>query len=495
MAFAALRWFTTRYRVTPTQVQLKTGVFARQTHTTPLDRVRTVDVTAPVIHRLLGLVRLEIGTGTHGKGLQLDGLTSGEAEALRVALLHRRRAATANTAAAAPTDPQHDQADPASGLYADAPTDQHPVHPGDAHHLDPQHLDLDLDPSPEPEVELARFDPAWVRYAPFTTSGLLTGLAIFGFAQPFLNRSGLAVWQWAEDVAEHTAVLVIVAVALVVVLVVLAVLAMITYVLNYWGLRVVRHGAGTIRVTRGLLTTRATTIEEARLRGVTMGEAVLVRALGGASLDAVSTGLKGEGGGSTLLPPADRAVVARLADDVLGTAAPLGTPLVQHGPRALRRRWTRALLAGAVVLAPFLVAVLLWGWPWWLLVPAAIPLLASVWLAPARYAALGHALVDDELVTRAGALQRNTTVLETRGIIGWTVQQSFFQRRAGLATLAATTAAGDGVYLVTDVPVEQAWGIALAGTPEAIEPFLAASPRSGPQDPGQLDGRSVRSTS
>ena len=45
---------------------------------TPLDRVRTVDLTASPIHRLLGLTTVRIGTGTASTGdddsLDLDGL-------------------------------------------------------------------------------------------------------------------------------------------------------------------------------------------------------------------------------------------------------------------------------------------------------------------------------------------------------------------------------------------------------------------------------------
>ena len=58
------------------------------------DRIRTVDVTARAMHRLLGLARVEIGTGRSDReadgGVRLDGLTAAEAAALREELLHRR---------------------------------------------------------------------------------------------------------------------------------------------------------------------------------------------------------------------------------------------------------------------------------------------------------------------------------------------------------------------------------------------------------------------
>src|SRR5256885_14707182 len=57
------RWFTTTYRVTPEQVQVRQGLLRRQVLTVPRDRVRTVDVTAHALHRFLGLARVEVGTG------------------------------------------------------------------------------------------------------------------------------------------------------------------------------------------------------------------------------------------------------------------------------------------------------------------------------------------------------------------------------------------------------------------------------------------------
>jgi putative membrane protein len=76
-------------------------------------------------------------------------------------------------------------------------------------------------------------------------------------------------------------------------------------------------------------------------------------------------------------------------------------------------------------------------------------------------------------VAGAPAVARRRTVLERDGVIGWVVQQTFFQRRRGLATLVATTAAGGERVVVTDVPLPQAVAVAAAVTPEPVAPFLA----------------------
>ena len=95
------------------------------------------------------------------------------------------------------------------------------------------------------------------------------------------------------------------------------------------------------------------------------------------------------------------------------------------------------------------------------------------------YRHLGHALAPDHLVSGAGALQRTRTVLERDGIIGWVVRQSWFQRRSGLATLVATTAAGPEQVVVVDVPLADAVRLADAATPGLLTPLLVEAPVLG----------------
>jgi putative membrane protein len=89
----------------------------------------------------------------------------------------------------------------------------------------------------------------------------------------------------------------------------------------------------------------------------------------------------------------------------------------------------------------------------------------------AAYLALGHALVDDHLYLRRGAVVRRTDVLQVRGISGATVAQSPVQRYLGLANLVATTAAGEQAYRAVDVAVGDATTLAAALT---AEPSIAA---------------------
>jgi putative membrane protein len=90
-------------------------------------------------------------------------------------------------------------------------------------------------------------------------------------------------------------------------------------------------------------------------------------------------------------------------------------------------------------------------------------------LAGDRARSLGHRVGDGWLVARAGSAERRRDCIAAAGIIGWTVRQTLMQRRAGVATLIAATAAGVKRYQVVDVPAELAWSVAAAASPWVAE--------------------------
>ncbi|WP_101523749.1 PH domain-containing protein [Nocardioides houyundeii] len=135
-------------------------------------------------------------------------------------------------------------------------------------------------------------------------------------------------------------------------------------------------------------------------------------------------------------------------------------------------------------LAMLLVALTVLDRPWEFrdLVPGWVPLAlvlgcvaVAAACAEASYAHLGNALTERHLVAGSGITARNRTVLETDGIIGWVARQSLFQRRAGLVTLIATTAAGNERVVLRDVPHDRAMALVHGCTPAPLAPFLVAA--------------------
>ena len=426
VGLGVLRYVTTAYRITPGRIELRRGLLNRHVLSAPLDRVRTVDITAPPIHRVLGLTSVRIGTGTAStdddERLDLDGLPAEQARELRASLLH------------------------ADGADDDA-TDERAV---------------------------LEFDPAWVRFAPLTSAGLVIAAGVLGLASQVLNTVGgfgrLHPERLADDAATWSA-WVAVPLVLLGLAVVVSALSIGGYVVTNWGFRLT-HTAGAWHLRRGLITTRETTMDDERVRGVSVGEPLGLRVAGGGRASAIVTGL--ENGQSTLLvPPAPRAVVHRAAGAVLRSPGPLDAPLVGHGPRARSRRYTRAVVpALALVLATALAVPA--GAAWWLPVAGAVVALpAALALAADRVRGLGHALVGGYVVVRSGSLNRRREALESDGVIGWNLRATWFQRRAGLTTLVATTAGGRQAVTAIDVPDDVAVALAHSAHPDLVSQFLS----------------------
>ena len=424
-----LRWFTTSYRINADQLQIRRSLFMRKVSSARLDRIRTVDLSAHPLQRALGLVKVEIGTGTSDRKSEtfaLDGLRLNDATTLRGALLRRR-----------------DDAVGATGSEAEPPV-------------------------PETETELVRLQLRWVLYAPATLSGAITGLFLLGLAwrigsEANVHPDRVRVLHQTLERVRSTPVWLDAIEAVVAASVIVAALSAAGYVIAFWGFRLSRFSGGSIHVSRGLLTTRETTLEERRLRGLELSEPILLRAVAGARVIAIATGLRvgrgAERGGTLLLPPAPRDEALRVSATILGTGAPMTLPLEPHGPRARRRRFTRAL--GPTVIA---VALIAGAWrfgplPGWVALASLATLPLAGFVAADRAANLGHAVLDDTgrwLVSRHGSLVRRRVVLAADGVVGVKIRRSLFQRRAGLASVVATTAAGRQAYVVRDLPDERA---------------------------------------
>ncbi|MBF6355323.1 PH domain-containing protein [Nocardia higoensis] len=517
VGFALTRWFTTTYRVGPTHVELRTGLVRRRTLSVPRSRIRSVDIEADLLHRILGLAVVVVGTGQQaesGEKFELDALSAQVAPVLRAELL-------AHTAGG-------DTAVSHGGIAA--PTGAH-------------------------GREIGHWQPGWVRYAPLS----LTGFAVIAplLALPFqFGLSELSIDADTPRWVENNVVLVIglaVLMFLLAVVVVVSIAACGRYLATYFGLRVVDDGR-TLHLSHGLFTTRQITLDLARFRGATINEPLLLRRAGAAELEAI---MVGENPRQKILPQAPRAAVERTLGELLGSrqlasakntaarpaksrtdpvasealpsgaaiparpdaphhldtptattgstvaehssrtddsaatdeqagpeataraevdaSAHLSAPLTPHGPVARRRRWVRAVLPAcvpAVVLAVLTISAQ--SYPPWLWLPVVVLIAPAVLLAEDRYRGLGHTVLPGTahgpawLITRSGSLDRDRDCLEAPGIIGWTVRQTFWQRRSGIATVVAATAAGKKSYRIVDVPLERAWEIIEDATPGAL---------------------------
>ncbi|WP_141583474.1 PH domain-containing protein [Actinomadura sp. WMMA1423] len=421
LLFHVANWVTFTYGLHDDRIEFRRALIGRSVKSIPRDRIRGVDISASLPHRLLGLAVVQIDAGADGGEGELNAVSRAEAERLRGVLLAR-----------------------------DAPV--------------------------PPRRVLGRMRRRWYLYAPLSGAYLLTPFALagslLGTVYNLGDDLGLITRERVESLGHDVVGLptALVLVLIILTLVAMPVMSVIAFTLFNWDFTV-HERDGSLVAERGLVTRRSVSLERRRLRGVELADNPFERAAGVTRLGALVTGLGDAAQRGRLLPAAPRAAAEALAARVVGNVP---GPLAAHPPAARSRRVVRAVAvpAGVAVLA------VLAGQPW-VAGACAVTAVLAVPLGLDRYRQLGHATDGERLTVRSGSLRRRQVVVEHSAVIGWRVRQTLFQRRLGLATLFAAVGAGDGGCSATDMSEEDAVALAAAITPAWLTPFLDRPPGAG----------------
>ncbi|MBO2453900.1 PH domain-containing protein [Actinomadura barringtoniae] len=427
LVFHVATWVTFTYTVQEDRIELRRQLIGRSVKTIPRERIRGVDISATLPHRLLGLAIVHIDAGADGGEGELNAVSRHEAERLRRVLLTR-------------------------AVSAESPPAERPI---------------------VRRRELARMRPRWYLYAPLSGAYLLTPFALAGSLLGTLyNLSddlGLVTQERLQNLGHDVVGLPTVAVIAfaIVFLIAMPIMSVIVFALFNWDFTVYERD-GSVVAERGVITRRSVSLERRRIRGVELDDNPFERAAGVVRLGALVTGLGDAAHRGRLLPAAPRSAVEDLAWRVLGRTP---APLIGH-PRAARsRRVTRAVAPPLGIAAMAVLA----HQPW---VAYACVVLAvfAIPLGLDRYRQLGHATDDERLTVRSGSLRRRQAIVEHSAVVGWRIRRTLFQRRLGLATLLVAVGAGEGRYPATDMAEGDAVAFAARITPDWVTPFLEQAP-------------------
>lgn len=103
-----MSWRFHTFRITDDDVEVRSGILFRTQRRAPLDRVQGVNLTRPMIARLLGMAKLEVVGAGADANVKLEYLSTSNAEAVRADILRLasgRRLAGAAAAASSPGAP------------------------------------------------------------------------------------------------------------------------------------------------------------------------------------------------------------------------------------------------------------------------------------------------------------------------------------------------------------------------------------------------------
>jgi putative membrane protein len=390
-----LSWRRFTYAQAEDALVIESGVLSRNRRTIPYARVADVGIERPPLHRLFGLAKVTLETGSAGADEgALDSVTLAEAERLRA--LFRRQ-----------------------GVELAVPAERGPAPKPPVFAMSTRRVLLS---------GLFNFSLVWIAIAfgaiqsvseAFDLEGAWARLVKAQIGDP--RAVPVAVWVQAG------------AAALVLAILLGIVAGLIRTVLRDHGYRLTDEG-GRLRRVRGLLTRSEAIIALPRVQLAVIDSGPVRRRLGWARLRAQVLGGDGAKGRQDLAPFAragevdallTRLRLQRLSPDAL-------TPVARgHILRAALRR-TISPMVPVLVIAFFVPPILL-------AVPLLLPGIALA-LIDRRYHR--YRVSQGALQVQRGVLGRKTWIVPIRRVQAVSVRRSWLQRRLGLATVMVDVAGG-----------------------------------------------------
>lgn len=400
------------YELTADGLEIASGVVSRRQREIPLRRVQNVDISRNVVQRLLGIAALDLETAGGGDteaSLRYVGYE--EAKRLQREIQRRKREANGERA-----DDAERPAEEREQLLFEL---------GETELALLSVLSFDLR-----YFSLLAFGPAVLPFVPG-----LAELAVFG---GLVLYAILGVGLWVIS-------------------------AILTFA-RYYGFRLTRVD-DELRYERGLFQRFDGSIPLAKVQTLTMGENVLMRRFGYATL-AVETagygpGQSPSGGSEAAVPLASRERILELANEV----EPFEPPTFERPPKRARTRYAIRYLLGLGAVVALLYAIWLFaGQPvvWYApFVPLAFAVLVPL-AAHLTWVNRGYDVDETHVVTQNGFWRRNTKIVPYYRVQTVIQSRTLFQRRRRwrLANVVVDTASsasfGGGVAQAVDLDAADA---------------------------------------
>ena len=457
---AVVMWRTRTWELAPSELVLRSGVLVRNERRIPYQRVHSVDLSASVVERILGLVSLKVDTGADA-GNVVKSLRRGEAEVLKRAIFARKASVAKQEAARLGLD----------ALAAEKPG---------AVRADELQSDVDYEFNlPNDQHVRASLTDFGVGSALASAVVVFAGVFQYGEALFGAYLYDMAARMFGDVLdavlgSEFNVLQLLLPAflsTLVSVLVVLLAGWVISVIAAYvrWGGFVLRRRGRRIEVSCGLLSRSTRAVDLGRVQSVSIDASPIRRALGLVQVAVRTVGsVGGQGNGNdaaarervVVHPCMPRAEAAAFVAQVLPefadvTAAPVEELELDALPRVALRRtlvrggiWTLLFVACAVlatlVVVPqggerAFITVLSFGVAClWAAVLLGCAAMFAVRVLAWRIRRIGTA--GSMLVVVDGGLGRRVTYVSRPKAQSMTRRVSPFQKRAGVATVAARTA-------------------------------------------------------
>lgn len=454
--YAIARHLVTRYAYEPDELVIRGGILSRTERHIRYARVQNVEIVRNPLHRLLSVaeVRVETGGGAEVEA-RLRVLPLADAEEMRRRVSEGKRRVAGRPEVAGDPMSAPAAADRGAGVPDPRPAARRALGAGE------DDAGGEEAGSPPAAREILRLPLRELAiFGLVENRGMLIVSAALGIAWEagLLERTGLrrigigpAMWQALREGAgvgsawrpEMALALIGILVGF---LVAVRVLSVAWAMVQLHGFTLARTGSE-LRTSCGLLTRVTGVIPTHRIQLLTVSETPLLRLFGRVAVRVETAGGEAQAAVSRawLAPVLPRERLGALLDQVAPQYALREAewrPVHPHARHRLMRRGLWAVLIVSLVLAPFV--------RWWT-APLALPLVLLAIVASRRQAAAMRWTVTPEVVAfRSGWLSRHTSLARHARVQVVTLRHGPFDRRWGMAGVAADTAGGGAHRISVD---------------------------------------------
>jgi putative membrane protein len=385
LIYGILSWFRFTYRVEDEELRIEYGVIVTKKRYIPLERIQTIDVSSGVIHRLFGLVKVQVETAGGGDEAEavFSAITSEEAEFLRIALSMKK-------------DSYEQNEEEVVGLFTVAPRDL---------------------------------------FIMASTSGGI-GVVISALFAFLTQVDELLPYDYMYGVALDVigSGFILFTIGMVIITFFAWIISIVSTSFKFGNYKLIKKGTNLL-ISRGLLEKRELTIPINRVQAVRVQENFVRQLLGYASvyIEVAGGSMEKKEDFSTILLP-----IARTKD--IGNLLSKFTPdfmleeALQPLPKRAKKRYIlRLLLPCSIIVAIMSYFLNPWGYISIVLLPLAI------FLSIIMHREAGWTVVGNRLLLRYRFINRHTVYARKNRIQAFHLIHSYFQRNAKLASIVIST--------------------------------------------------------
>ncbi|GIP34835.1 PH domain-containing protein [Paenibacillus sp. J2TS4] len=437
-------WAVFRYGTEDGKLFVYQGVFFKKRQYIPFERIQSIDLTEGVLHRLFGLVRVQVQTAGGSKPEAVLAAVTKEAAAR---LQEELRGAPTAKAQAVPEDGKVDSLnfrrtdEPGVG-HPEAMEGQKPAYPDNiaaSRSGQPSSI-LSADHPLKPESMPKPYPTRKLPFGQLFIAGLTSGSLGVAFSLIFAGATQITEffpnWIPTNNIVQLGWKLIVV--LLLGIILAAALVAILSAMLRFANFTITRKGEELL-IERGLLEIKRVTLPLRRIQAILIVEEPIWQPFGLAAVHVESVGYGNEKGESTLLFPLLRRSEIQ--------------PFLEQFTPAFVRDETRSYtpvpvkaMPGYLLPAPVFLAIVTllvsyftpWGAVGWLLV--AVFLLLGWW----KHRSAGWLVERDQLIFRFRRISRVTAIIPRRRIQSYSISRHPLQLRKGLCTAKATVASGGG---------------------------------------------------